>query len=155
MPKLGMEVPDRLIADTRIGLMDRFKKSSVLASVSGLFFLHRTAYTGDYLLEGYTCEKGYFPIANFAMLPMPGCRAVCVFHHSMVHESLRGRRIGKELLRIREEVAKEVGYKRVLATVRYDNEVEYHLLKSAGWTYMFTFRNDQTGHNVLMFSKEL
>lgn len=155
MPILGMNIPDKLIADTKVALLQRILASSKLSEVKeGRLQLTRQPYTGDYVLKTWTAIDGYVRIANFGMLPLPGCRAICVFHHSLVEPEFRGKGLGKELLRIRTEAAKDVGYKLLLATVRRENYIERNMLLKAGWERN-TFFNGAFGHEIDTFTRTL
>lgn len=135
----------------REALLAAISKSEVLTRLypHSTFKLSRKPYTGDYHLQEKSIA-GWYPVAKFGMLPLPGCRAICVLHHVEVEPSLRGKGIGKELLRIRLAVAKEIGYKIVMATVRDDNEKEIHLLAANGVMHVLSYLapDELCGHMV-------
>jgi GNAT superfamily N-acetyltransferase len=155
MPILGMNVPDALVLQTREVLIRRINANFRIHEVfkGHDLVLRRIPYTGDYTIRGRTSESGFFPIARFGMLPMPGCRAICIFHHVEVDPAYRHLGIGTELLRIRIDTAKEVGYKMVLATVRDENIAEIKLLNAAGFEAEIPF--DNKGHSVSLRRKIL
>lgn len=150
-----MEVPNELLALTRAELdlaLNKNQKLKSLADVDSII-VHRTAYTGDYKIEGFKAGRGFSPIAKFGMMPMPGCRGICVFHHAEVEEKLRGIGVGTILLRIRTEVAKIAGYSLLLCTVQEINSVERHLLESTMWQRLPSFINKTTGHTIALYNK--
>jgi GNAT superfamily N-acetyltransferase len=86
----------------------------------------------------------------FSLTLMPSNCRVLISSHVQVHEIYRGKGNGRKLLNLREEIAKEIGCNLILATVRNDNVVESHLLKSSGWQQ---FNSRDTG--VSLWGKEL
>lgn len=158
MPILGMDVPARLVDATRDALAKALNQSALLKGYfpETEFVIRRKVYTGDYKIEIHPKGSSVFePLAQFGMLPLPGCRAICVLHHSEVHPACRGRGIGKELLRIRMQVAKEVGYTTVVATVQGSNTIERKLLEEADWSLTDMFMNRTTEHAVCVYRKLL
>jgi len=157
MPILGIEMPIELVTATRDALLDGIRDSAKLKMLflGRSFILRRKPYTGDYQVWGWTQTTGYFQIAKFGMLPMPGCRAICILYHVEVEKEWQGQGIGKELLRIRLEAAKKVGYQRVLCTVVDNNSIEMHLLVVHDFVCDSWIRNPRTNHTVAQWSKNL
>jgi GNAT superfamily N-acetyltransferase len=153
MPVLGLNLPDELVAKTREALLSRIRMSHKLQEL-GRVTLHRKVYTGDYGVVVWNPRDGFRTVAKFGMLPMPGCRAICIFHHAQVEPEFRNRGIGKTLLHIRMGAARDVGYKILLCTVRGDNEVERHLLTDAYWV-KDTIYVATPGHCVELWRKVL
>lgn len=159
MPILGMYVPDALQAATRQALIDWFKDSRKtcilrLYTKADRFELRRKAYTGDFHIWGKN-TNGFFPIAEFAILPMPGCRGICVFHHVKVEPEFRRVGLGATFLKLRMEVAKTVGYSLAICTVQNDNGIEKEMLRKAEWSCLQHFTNARTEHIVDIWSKRL
>lgn len=90
------------------------------------------------------------PHSTFSMSLMPGNKRIVISHGVKVDEDFRGQGIGKRLLALREEVAREAGINLLLATVRDDNAVEIHLLEAAGWKRLL-----QRKTGVSLWGKEL
>jgi len=106
-----------------------------------------------YLLERELRTRGYGVVVSnrdfhvthgsghFSIGFLPGNRRVLVSHYSYINHDARNKGFGKRLLIVREEVAKAAGVNLLLATVKNENAVEVHLLKSNGWK-RFTNRRD-------------
>lgn len=86
----------------------------------------------------------------FTLSFMPGNRRVLISSDSYVIERERGQGLGRKLLKMREEIAREAGVNLLLATVREDNAIEIHLLETSGWK---RFNKRETG--VCLWGKEL
>lgn len=72
-------------------------------------------------------------VGRWAMSFLPGNRRILIFHDVFVEPSQRGRGHGRKWLKLREEMARECGANLLQATVKDDNIVEIHLLRSEGW----------------------
>lgn len=119
---------------------------------------------GCYLLQralrvrGFTAyninEENSFLASNafgeFRLTFMPGNRRVLISSHVVVKATLRGKGIGRKMLNMREEIAREAGVNLLLATVREDNAIEIHLLETSGWK-----RYNQRETGVCLWGKEL
>jgi len=70
---------------------------------------------------------------KFSVGLMPGNRRILISFGSFIEPEHRGMGLGKRLLRLRQDVAREAGINLMLATVRDDNRIERHLLRRAGW----------------------
>lgn len=157
MPILGSDVPKQLVEKTRQALIEGINKSEIirLNFPDTKIELIRTTYSGDYTVRGWTQKDSYFKIAKFGILPMPGCKGICIFHHVEVEPKFRGKGIGKELLKIRQSAAKQAGYSLALATVKSINQIEKQVLYGAGWDFQQSFTNSRTRNWVDLFSKVL
>ena len=91
------------------------------------------------------------PDYNFSLSFMPGNRRVLISHKVFIHPASRNRGLGKKLLAMREELAREAGINLLLATVKNDNEVEIHLLKKAKWERMV----NRLGTKTSLWGKKL
>ena len=87
---------------------------------------------------------------EFELTIMPGNRRVLISQHTLVYPEFRGKGKGRELLKIKQEIAAYAGCNLLLATVREDNTVETHLLTTHGWT---KYNTRSTG--VSLWGKEL
>lgn len=136
MPILGINLPEAFVERQREVLRKHIAASEKLKQVfpGASFILKRKPYTGDYSVWAMTSSpNSWYPVAKFGMLPLPGCRAICVFHHVETEPMLQHRGIGTELLRIRMVAAKEIGYKQAVCTVRIGNLIENAILARAGF----------------------
>jgi GNAT superfamily N-acetyltransferase len=155
---IGMDVPEALLTLMRETLATELNNEPALLRLMGgadSFILHRTAYTGDYTLEGWSKKAGFWPVAKFGMMPMPGCRAICVFHHAEVEPKFRGTGLGQLLLNVRGRVATKAGYSRAICTVRCDNEIERHLMNKCGWIDLTSFVNRTSNRGIRIYIKHL
>jgi GNAT superfamily N-acetyltransferase len=100
---------------------------------------------GRYNLEVWH-DQGHFKVGL-----MPGNRRILISFGSFVGLEHRGKGIGRRMLQIRQDVAREAGINLMLATVRDDNKAERHLLRRAGW-YVLSPR-PETG--VSLWAKKL
>jgi len=74
------------------------------------------------------------PEGRFSLTLMPGNRRTLISHDLFLEPSARGKGLGRKLLGLREEAARQAGITLLLATVRNDNSVEVHLLNTtSGW----------------------
>ena len=78
---------------------------------------------------------------RFSLSFMPGNRRTLISHDVFVEPEHRGKGLGRRWLEERERIARECGATLLLATVRCENKIENHLLKSHGWK-RFTSRRD-------------
>lgn len=151
MPIVGMNVPNDFWARQRSALTNALITSPRLKELfpGDEIRLDRLPYTGDYLVKAYNFNAAYpwRHIAKFGMLPMPGCRAICILHHAEIEREFRGKGVGTELLRIRLAVAKELGYKAVICTVRDSNLTEIKLLAANGVNRLTGYIAEK-GHSV-------
>lgn len=74
-----------------------------------------------------------FPEGHFRITLMPGNRRILISSDVKIEFEHRGKGLGRKMLNLREEIAKEIGCNLILATVRNDNAVEAHLLATSGW----------------------
>jgi len=91
-------------------------------------------------------DRGHFKVGMF-----PGNRRILIAFDSFVEPAFRGQGLGRRLLRLRQDVARESGINLMLATVRDDNRVERHLLRRVGWFVLAP--RPETG--VSMWAKRL
>jgi hypothetical protein len=89
-------------------------------------------------------------IGSFAFAPMPGCCGVVV----SIHSSLQCRQ-GKAFHALKEHVARELGYSRMLATTETGNFPELIGAAKAGWKMHPAFTNKRTGHQLTVMEKAL
>lgn len=87
---------------------------------------------------------------TFRLSFLPGNRRVLISSHVHIVFSERGQGLGRKMLKLRDEIAKECGANLLLATVREDNPIQVHLLETSGWK---RFNKRETG--VCLWGKEL
>lgn len=100
-------------------------------------------------------DKVYpYSVAGFSLMPMPGCCGILVSTGSFVHESWRGRGIGKLMQTMKEWFARELKVGCLLATVVKGNQPEENLLRKTGWRPVSEFVNPKTGNTINVWKKE-
>ena len=87
---------------------------------------------------------------TFTVSFMPGNRRILISHGVRIDEGLRGKGLGRKLLKLREEIAREAGVNLLLATVRDDNEIEQHLLITEEWVRLI-----QRDTEISLWGKQL
>ena len=91
---------------------------------------------------------GAASIAGFQLTPLPGCCGILVSHDTFVMPSHQGQGIGTAMMKAKICIAQDLGFSRLLATVRSDNGTELHLLRKAGWVRTDEFVNKRTNHPI-------
>jgi RimJ/RimL family protein N-acetyltransferase len=91
----------------------------------------------------------------YELNPFPGCNQIVVSNHALIYEQFRGQGHGQQQHFERLMQARELGYNRIICTVRADNEAERHILLKNGWEMNFTFTSTETKHEVQMWSRNL
>jgi GNAT superfamily N-acetyltransferase len=98
-----------------------------------------------YLLERAMRTRGLHPtieartftyhmtVGKFSLSFMPGNRRILISHDTFVEPKFRGLGYGRAWLKLKEELAREAGINLLLATVRNENKIEVHLLRTNGW----------------------
>jgi RimJ/RimL family protein N-acetyltransferase len=98
----------------------------------------------------FSDRYGFYELNEF-----PGCNQIVVSNHAFIYEQYRGQGHGQAQHFQRLNKARELGYNRIICTVRRDNLAERHILLKNGWGMDFTFTNTETGHDVQMWSRRL
>jgi hypothetical protein len=127
----------------------------------------RTVDLGD----EYPLEKGLDGVVNFivsrtpssagdfgwfTLAPLPGCCGVVVSIHSRLKEGWAGTPvIGDHFHKLKEHVARELGYSMMLATTQLRNIPEVVGASKAGWRIEKFFRNKRSGNDIGVMFKEL
>lgn len=160
MAFVGLDIPAEYLKEIRLSFNRELNASEVLKKqmpIAGFWTFEgrREVYKGDYYIWAHSKDSGFWKIGKFGFLPMPGCRAIVCFYHSEVESAFRGMGIGKELLRIRLEVAKQAGFKAALATVREDNIRECDILRKANFTGIACYPSKRDGAKVIVMWRQL
>lgn len=93
-------------------------------------------------------------VAFFELASIPGMPGVAVSSNFYITESERGKGLGTLLNGLKLELAREMGYHALIATVNNQNVAEKRLLATNDWTPVFLFRNERD-HFVEVFMKDL
>jgi hypothetical protein len=116
-----------------------------------------------YLLERALRTRGFHPVINerrfsvthangaFSLTFMAGNRRVLISHDVRINSASRGKGLGRKMLQMRQEIAREAGVNLILATVKNENSIENHLLESDGWKKFL----DRKETGVSLWGKEL
>jgi GNAT superfamily N-acetyltransferase len=94
-------------------------------------------------------------IAKFSLDSLQGCNGVLISHDLYVHPDFRGKGIASFFQKIKEEIAKEGNFSKLIATVNSTNCVEIHILEKYGWKRISFFVNKRTGNLVSVYEKDL
>ena len=92
------------------------------------------------------------PIGAFTFNPMPGCCGVVISTGSYLRNRICG---GRNFHRLKEFVARELGYSRMLATVETSNFPELIGAAKNGWKLHEAFNNKRTNHQITVMEKAL
>ena len=99
---------------------------------------------GEYILK----MNGGAYIAGFGLKEMIGCCGICVSTASWVHENYQRRGLGSLLNKLRQDLAREMGYSILLCTDRLQNKAQRKLLAKAGWEDIYEFTNQRTSNRI-------
>jgi GNAT superfamily N-acetyltransferase len=95
-------------------------------------------------------------IAGFTLTQQVNCCGILVSTQTYVMKKYQGKGIAKEMMPIKEALAKEFGYSLLMATVNMTgNPAEVHILEKFGWKLVSNFTNSRTKHKVGVFTKEV
>lgn len=94
-------------------------------------------------------------VATFCFESFPGCWWIVCSTESYVEMKFRGRGIGTRLNSLRVKAASLVGFKRMLATVRDDNEPQIGVLLRNDWRRTTTFFGDAPKDKMSLWERVL
>lgn len=95
-------------------------------------------------------------IGGFTFSTMPGCCGVVVSTNSYILDGLRGDKVlGRIFHKLKEHVARELGYSKMIATVQALNLPEVIGGSKAGWKLAEPFRNKRSGNDIFFMFKDL
>jgi hypothetical protein len=98
----------------------------------------------------YATQFGFYELN-----PFPGCNQLVVSNHSFIFQMYRGEGKGYSEHYKRLEEARRLGYDAIICTVRDDNVPQIKILTHHEWTKCFEFNNEETGHRVQVWMKDL
>lgn len=87
-------------------------------------------------------------ILQFSLSELPGCCGVVVSHGTWIKPEYRAMGIGKELSKIKMDIARYWGYTLMICTDRNDNTPQRRILKNNGWETVDSFVNLRTGNLI-------
>jgi hypothetical protein len=88
-------------------------------------------------------------------VPMPGCCGVIISTELWIEPKYRGRNYNKIFFELRKELAKKLGYSKILATIRMDNIPEVVACAKYGWHFIETFTNKRTNNLLALIEINL
>lgn len=95
-------------------------------------------------------------LGGFTFSTMPGCCGVAVSTASALNEGWRGIKvIGEMFHKLKEHVARELGYSKMIATTQALNLPEVIGGSKAGWKLGEPFRNKRSGNDIFFMFKDL
>lgn len=125
--------------------MDVFKSNDEEIQEYGLDFWSDKASTGKWKLFN---PKNNFVIADFILLQMPNCCAVCISTRSEVKRPYRKLGLGSLLNELRKDIAKSNRYSLLLCTFRDDNTAQAKILEKNDWKTIYSFENIRNKNNL-------
>lgn len=98
----------------------------------------------------FTNQVGAFELAS-----MPGCPQVGIVKSVFILPESRGQGHGRTQHEWQLTELKRALYDYAMCTVRADNEPQIRILERNGWARLISFNNRATGHEVLIFGRQL
>lgn len=139
---------DVLIAETQNKKYDElndFPEKGLESFPEGVCFQLKSKYK---LLE----EK---IIGHFYFSPMPGCCGIIVSHHTYLNRDKRSSGFSEPFRNLKEELAKKLGYTRMIATTQMDNVPGVKNMFKSKYRIVDTFTNKRTGNLLGLGIKRL
>lgn len=99
---------------------------------------------GEYILKLH----GGAYVSGFTLKEMIGCCGICVSTGAWVHDNYQKRGLGSLLNKLRQDLAREMGYSVLLCTDRLNNKPQRKLLNKAGWEDVYEFTNSRTNNRI-------
>jgi len=87
-------------------------------------------------------------ISSFKLYQLQHCCAIMVSCNVIVKKEYRGKRIGTILNQLRQDIGRLLGYSLVLCTDIEQNKHQRQLLKTNGWTDVYSVVNKRTKNRV-------
>lgn len=91
----------------------------------------------------------------FCLSEMPGCCGVMISHHAAVEKEYRNRGVGQVLMKLREDIAKNLGYSLMMCTTRHNNKAQRRVLQNNDWERDQYFPNNRTNNLVEVWTKRI
>jgi hypothetical protein len=154
MSHMGL-MPERAFEQV-IPKIEAFLKEKKLVS-DRMLLRYRMETNGVFLLKLFdTHWLREHRLARWQLVQMPGCCGVCISTDAMVMSDYRRKGLGSFMNEIRCELAKLMGYGRIVCTVQDSNEHQLKILRGNGWSDATPwFRNPKTGNTIVTFHRDL
>lgn len=104
-------------------------------------------------MASHRIERDGVCIGEFQLTPLPGNSKICISHGLQIFEEYRGKGYATKANQERVELARSLGFKIMLASVRTDNLKQGHILRKTGWRSVSYYHND--GYNVTLWIRHL
>lgn len=89
-------------------------------------------------------------LTEFKLSPFPGCCGACVSSGAWVAPTARGRGIGTLFNKVRQRIARELGYGIMICTDIESNEPQQKILDNTGWESVYKWINPRTRNALEM-----
>ena len=86
-------------------------------------------------------ELGYFYFS-----PMPGCCGIVISHDTFLNKNFRGSAVSDPFRKIKNELAKQLGYTVMIATTQMENLPGVGNMMKSGYKIPLTFTNKRTNN---------
>lgn len=94
-------------------------------------------------------------VCRFYLAELPGCCGILVSYQTHVWKEYRNKGINTFLQEIKEDIARENGFTRLMATTIDSNDAEKHILEKTGWKEVDRFVNRRSGNTVITYVKDV
>lgn len=88
------------------------------------------------------------PVGNFRFSHMPGCCGMVVSHNTFLNRDFRGTMVSDGFRKLKEELAKELGYTMMIATTRMRDEPAVGNFRKSGYEIVRKFVNKRTNNEL-------
>lgn len=93
-------------------------------------------------------ENSRINIGQFRFSSLPGCPGIVVSHGTFLNKNTRGQGLSDDFRKLKERLAKELGYSVMIATVDLSNIPGVGNLMKSKYDICKTFRNGRSDHEV-------
>jgi hypothetical protein len=100
-------------------------------------------------------DDRYRDIAEFTLVPFPGCCGMVILTGVLVMESYEGLGIGTIINKISQVISLNWGYTVMMCTDVENNIPQQKIMNRTGWTKLQTFNNSRTYNDVCIHSINL
>lgn len=97
----------------------------------------------------YKSETGKWALSS------PHDSGIIFSHGSFIKEKFRGKGLGNIEHEKRINIAREMGYSCIVATVISNNEIEKHILQKHGWQVVHRFFNPKVKYMIEIWIKDI
>ena len=108
-----------------------------------------------FLLVFRVTETSRIEIGHTSFSPLPGCCGIVVSHGTYLTEQTRGSGLSEPFRKLKEQIARELGYSLMLATTDMANFPAVGNMFRSNYQMVDAFTNKRTGHLIGLGIKKL